>query len=68
MANSVKYFKLPQEETVTIGDSMNDHPMVVWSNMGVAFGNADPRLMASANMVTTKSRANVVLAAIDMLF
>ena len=68
MANSDKYFKLLQEETVTIGDSMNDHPMVVWSNMGVAVGNADPRLKASANMVTTKSRADGVLEAIDMLF
>lgn len=47
---------------------MNDHPMVVWSNMGVAVGNADPRLKASANMVTTKSRADGVLEAIDMLF
>ncbi len=57
-----------REETVTIGDSMNDQPMVVWSDMGVAVANADPRLKECANMVTEKERTDGVLEAIDRLF
>lgn len=57
-----------REETVAIGDSMNDQPMVSWAGMGVAVANADPRLKAEAKMVTEAERTDGVLEALNKLF
>ena len=56
------------EETVAIGDSMNDLPMLRWAGKGIAVANANPGLKVSADAVTEREMSYGVLEAVDMLF
>ena len=40
------------EETMAIGDSMNDEAMIRWAGVGVAMANADERIKKMADIVT----------------
>ena len=43
------------EETMAIGDSMNDEAMIRWAGTGVAMANADERIKNIADFVTDHS-------------
>lgn len=59
---------IPREETVAIGNSMNDLPMIEWAGVGVAVGNADQGLKDRADVVTEATLTDGVLEAINRLF
>ena len=40
------------EDVVAFGDMPNDVPMLRWAGLGVAMGNADPKVMEAADEVT----------------
>jgi len=46
------------EETMAIGDSMNDEAMIRWAGIGVAMANGDERLKIIADVVTSSSNDN----------
>jgi len=48
----VNNHKIPFEDTVAIGDSMNDYEMIKYAEFGIAMGNGDARLKKAANYVT----------------
>ena len=59
---------IKQEETVAVGDGMNDRPMIEWAGLGVAVANADERLKASADHVTEGKMSYGVLEVMDQFF
>jgi Cof subfamily protein (haloacid dehalogenase superfamily) len=44
-----------REETLAIGDSMNDEAMLRWAGLGVAMANSDDRIKSIAGLVTTST-------------
>jgi Cof subfamily protein (haloacid dehalogenase superfamily) len=46
---------IDRESVLAIGDSMNDESMLKWAGIGVAMLNADARIKAMADYVTTRS-------------
>ena len=63
-----KSLGISKEETVAIGDSMNDLPMVEWAGLGVAVANADERLKSAADKVTKEEMSYGVLEIVNELF
>ena len=59
---------ISKEETVAVGDSMNDLAMIEWAGVGVAVSNADDRLKTAADIVTGKEMSLGVLEIADRLF
>ena len=49
------FLGIPQEETLAIGDSMNDEAMIRWAGVGVAMINSDERIKNIADVVTEKT-------------
>ena len=47
-----KYLNHPIENTIALGDSMNDTEMIQVAQIGVAMGNAQPKLKEIADFVT----------------
>ena len=43
------------EETMAIGDSLNDEAMIRWAGIGVAMANADERVKSIAKLVTDRT-------------
>ena len=43
------------DETIAIGDSMNDEAMIHWAGIGVAMANGDDRIKSIANLVTDRT-------------
>ncbi len=48
-----RHYGIRQDETLAFGDGGNDVEMLQWAGIGVAMGNADDRVKACADMVTT---------------
>jgi Cof subfamily protein (haloacid dehalogenase superfamily) len=46
------HYGIPMEETIAMGDAMNDHEMVAAAGLGVAMANAVPALKEIADYVT----------------
>ena len=59
---------ISRDETVAVGDSMNDLAMVEWAGVGVAVSNADDRLKSSADIVTGRPMSMGVLEIAERLF
>ena len=59
---------IKKEETIAVGDSMNDLAMVEWAGLGVAVANADERLKKAADVVTDESMSMGVLEVIRKYF
>ncbi|RDU24689.1 Cof-type HAD-IIB family hydrolase [Anaerosacchariphilus polymeriproducens] len=49
----MSYYNADMADTISIGDSMNDIEMLEESYVGIAMGNADPRLKEYADFITT---------------
>jgi len=52
LAKVAKILKVKQEQTIAIGDSMNDEAMIRWAGIGVAMLNGDERIKSMADIVT----------------
>jgi len=55
LAKIAEIEKVSAEETLAIGDSMNDEAMIRWAGTGVVMANGDQRLKAIADLVTEYS-------------
>lgn len=55
---------IPLAQVVAAGDGLNDSEMIETAGMGVAVGNAHPRLKAAADWVCTRSAGEGAVAAI----
>lgn len=47
-----KYYGIPKEKTIAIGDGHNDLEMIGYAQVGVAMKNAHPELLSRADFVT----------------
>lgn len=56
---------IDRAEVMAIGDSVNDLDMIAYAGLGVAMGNASPRVKEAANAVTAANDADGVAAAIE---
>lgn len=54
-----------REAVMAIGDSINDLDMIGYAGLGVAMGNANPRVKAAAQAVTAANDADGVAEAIE---
>jgi hydroxymethylpyrimidine pyrophosphatase-like HAD family hydrolase len=52
LAKVAKILKVKREQTMAIGDSMNDEAMIRWAGVGVAMVNGDERIKSMADLVT----------------
>ena len=59
------HYGIPREETIAIGDAMNDHEMVEAAGLGVAMANAVPALQAIADYVTLSNNEDGVKHVLD---
>ncbi|MDO8692356.1 MAG: Cof-type HAD-IIB family hydrolase [Dehalococcoidia bacterium] len=57
-----------QEETVAIGDGLNDLEMVQWAGLGIAMGNAPPELKGAAGMITGTIKEDGAAQALEDIF
>ncbi len=55
------------EEVVVFGDKRRDLPMLRWAGCGIAVANADPELLAMADVVTRSSDADGVALVLERL-
>jgi Cof subfamily protein (haloacid dehalogenase superfamily) len=46
-----EHLGIAQVETMAIGDSQNDASMIEWAHLGIAIGNASPRVQSIADIV-----------------
>jgi Cof subfamily protein (haloacid dehalogenase superfamily) len=61
-------FGIAQSETIAIGDSWNDTPMVRWAGLGLAVANAKPELKAVADRVIGSNDDDGVAGALSEIF
>lgn len=59
-----KYYDIPLEQIMTIGDNFNDSPMLALANLGVAMVNAPEGVKKSENLVTASNDQHGVTQAI----
>lgn len=59
------HYGIPMEETIAIGDAMNDHEMVEAAGLGVAMANAVPALKAIADYVTLSNNDDGIKHVLD---
>lgn len=62
-----KHLGIKKEEIITMGDAMNDFPMIEYAGMGVAMGNAVPEIKEIAQYVTDTNDNDGVAKAIEKL-
>lgn len=58
---------VPRERVASIGDGLNDVELVRESGLGIAMGNADPRVRRVADRVTEASGADGVAFAVERI-
>lgn len=59
------HYGIPIEETIGIGDAMNDHEMIEAAGLGVAMANAVPALKEIADYVTLSNNEDGVKHVLD---
>lgn len=62
-----KFYQVPLEATMTLGDNFNDLPMIQLAGLGVAMGNAPLQVQEQANFVTSPNHQHGVARAIQQL-
>jgi Cof subfamily protein (haloacid dehalogenase superfamily) len=60
-----KHLGVRQDETMAVGDHLNDIEMLRWAGVGVAMGNALPEVRAAADYVTSGYREDGVARAVE---
>jgi len=61
-------YGLPARQVVAVGDADNDLPMLRAAGLGVAMGNAMPRVLATAARVIGDNNGDAIAELIDELF
>lgn len=61
----IDYLGIPLEDTISIGDSTNDLPMLEYTKESVAMGNANPAIFDSVSYITTDINDNGIWNALD---
>lgn len=56
----IKKLNITKEEVITIGDNMNDEKMIKNAGMGVAMGQANPKIKNVADEITLDNNSNGV--------
>lgn len=59
------HYGIPMEETIAMGDAMNDHSMVLAAGLGVAMANAVPALKEIADYITLSNNDDGVKHVLD---
>ena len=59
-----KMYGILQEEVVAFGDGLNDYEMIEYAGMGVAMGNAHPKIKEIANHITATNDEDGIADAI----
>ena len=65
IAYVAEHLGVKQEETLAIGDHLNDIEMLRWAGIGVAMGDSLPEVQAAANYVTSGYQQDGVARAIE---
>lgn len=65
---AMKYYQIPYENTIAIGDGHNDIGLIESANIGVAMGNAHPDLIKVAKYVTDDCQHQGVLKFLKSFF
>ncbi|MED4400418.1 Cof-type HAD-IIB family hydrolase [Metabacillus fastidiosus] len=60
-----KYFGIPLENTIAIGDNFNDLPMMEAAGLSVAMGNGDPKVKELCDIITLTNDEHGVAYAIE---
>ena len=60
-----KYYQIPLDQAMTIGDNFNDLPMLRLAGLGVAMGNAPEPVKLEATAVTKSNNQHGVAKAIE---
>lgn len=63
----IDYFGIDREDSIAIGDSMNDMDMIEFAGCGVAMGNACDELKAIADYCTSSIENNGIAKALEYL-
>ncbi len=70
-ATAIQYIadalKIPMENTVAIGDSNNDLPMLEYANIAIAMGNSSQAVLEMADYVTTDVEEDGIWNALEWL-
>lgn len=59
------HYGIPMEETIAVGDAMNDHEMIEAAGLGIAMANAVPALKEIAGYITLGNNEDGVKHVID---
>ena len=60
-----RHLGVSREETMAVGDHLNDIEMLRWAGIGVAMGDAMPEVCAAADCVTSSYREDGVARAVE---
>lgn len=67
LAHLASHLGVEREETVAIGDNLNDVDMIEWAGWGIAMGHSPPELLAVADAVTGSLAEDGAAKAIEEL-
>lgn len=62
------YLKIPSEQSIAVGDSLNDYDMISAAGIGVAMGNAIPEIKEIASIITSSVDEAGVAAVLEKIF
>ena len=65
VAHVAERLGIPPEQTVAIGDNINDLEMILWAGLGVAMENGSPRLKEKAQIVAPSNDRDGVAFVIE---
>ena len=68
MQCAMDFLDIPYEQSVAMGDSMNDFDMIEKAGTGVAMGNAIPEIKEIADMITDDVNSAGVASALEKIF
>lgn len=68
MQCTMEFLGIPTEQSVAMGDSMNDFDMIEKAGIGVAMGNAIPEIKDIADMITDDVNSAGVALALEKIF
>ncbi|MDP2743679.1 MAG: Cof-type HAD-IIB family hydrolase [Dehalococcoidia bacterium] len=68
LAFLASYLHIPQEETVALGDGLNDLEMIQWAGLGIAMTHAPLEVQAAAEWVTGSLQEDGAAQALERIF